>query len=208
MRRWKWILWPLAGLPVVGLLAYGLTRDPTTIPSPLPGRPAPEFRLETLAGDTLALSDLRGHVVLVNFWSSWCLACVDEHPVLVEAAERYGDRGLRVVGVVYQDARENAVRWMQRMGGEWPSVLDPGARTAIDYGVYGVPETFFIDRDGRVAYKQIGPVNREIVRTWVERLLAGEGAPAGELPAVGRSEGYVPIFSDTARAPARPAVPR
>lgn len=195
---WQKVLIPASALPLLALFAYGLTRDPSVIPSPLPGSPAPEFRLETLKGDSIALSELRGRVVVLNFWASWCLACIEEHPFLVEADRRYRGQGLSLLGVVYQDSRENAVRYIARMGGDWRNVLDPGARVSIDYGVYGVPETFFIDREGRVAYKQIGPVNREVLTTWIERLLAApEGAP---LPtgdsAVGHSEGYVPVLPD------------
>lgn len=199
---WNKLLWPAAAIPIIVLLAYGLTRDPNLIPSPLPGRPAPEFRLETISGgDSIALEDLRGRVVVLNFWASWCLACVDEHFYLVEAERRYRDQPVSLVGVVYNDSRENAARWMQRMGGSWPSVLDPGSRTAIDYGVYGVPETFFISRQGRVAYKQLGPVNREILTTWIERLLAAESVelPEGE-ESMGKSEGYVPVLPDADQA--------
>lgn len=199
---WKKILLPASAIPIVALLAYGLTRDPKAIPSPLPGKPAPLFRLATLDTDTIALADLQGRVVILNFWASWCLACIDEHPYLIEAHERYRERGVSLLGVVYQDSRENALRWMRGMGGDWPSVLDPGARTAIDYGVYGVPETFFVARDGRVAYKQLGPVNRRILTTWIEKLLAapeGGPLPIGEAP-VGRTEGHVPVLPDADQA--------
>jgi len=181
MRWMRWVRWllPLSAVPVVLLLGYGLTRNPRIVPSPLPGQPAPDFALETLDGDTLRLADLRGQVVVLNFWASWCLACIDEHPLLVEAARRYRDRGVRIVGVVYQDTRENARAWMAERGGDWTNVLDPGSRTAIAYGLLGVPETFFIDRDGRVAYKQIGPLTRTVLTTWIERLTTGA---AGERP--------------------------
>lgn len=210
MRGRTWILLPLLGVPILLLLWWGLGRDPTAISSPLPGRMAPTFRLETLDGDTLDMADLRGQVVVLNFWASWCVPCIQEHPVLREAGERYREDGVRVVGVLYQDSRRNAIDFMERLGGDWPTVLDPGTRTAIDYGVYGVPETFFIDRTGRIAYKQIGPVNREVMTTWIERLLSAEPGELGAEPAVGRSEGYVPSSSaDSARAGAdsRPGVP-
>jgi cytochrome c biogenesis protein CcmG/thiol:disulfide interchange protein DsbE len=192
---WKRAILPVLALPVIGLLAYGLTRDPNVVESPLPGREAFDFTAPTLDGDTVRLSELRGKVVVLNFWASWCLACVDEHEVLIRASRRYPESDVQVLGVVYQDSRENARRWMGRMGGDWPSVLDPSARIAIDYGVYGVPETYFIGRDGRVAYKQIGPVNEQIVSSWVDHLLAGPRAEVaseateGGLP-VGRSQGH------------------
>jgi cytochrome c biogenesis protein CcmG/thiol:disulfide interchange protein DsbE len=200
--NWKRLILPLAGIPVVALLGYGLTRDAKIVPSPLPGRLAPEFTLETLEGDTLRLSDLRGHVVMLNFWASWCLACIDEHPLMVAAAERWQPEGLRVVGVVYQDVRQNARDWMREKGGDWSNVLDEGSRTAISYGLFGVPETYLIDRRGVIAYKQIGPVTPAVLSTWIPRLLADStGSTAQSEPAGGRSEGHVssgPEFPDPA----------
>ncbi len=192
--RWKKVAWPASILPFLGLLAYGLTRNPNIIESPLPGRPAPDFALETLGGERLALLDLRGKVVVVNFWASWCLACEAEHPYLVEAERKYADEDVQMVGVIYQDSRANAERYIRRMGGDWPNLVDPGSRVAIEYGVYGVPETFFIGRDGIITYKQIGPVDRRILDTWIPRLLAGDPGisegPSGDTSRVGRSEGY------------------
>lgn len=196
----KWRRWaiPASGVPVVAFLAWGLTQDPRTIPSPLPGKPAPDFALQTLTGDSLRLDDLKGQVVLVNFWASWCLACRAEHSVLVDAAKRYRDQGLRVVGVVYQDSRDNARAWMAERGGDWPNLLDGGSHMAIKYGLFGVPETFFIGRDGRILYKQIGPVDQGVIDRWVPKLLAADfrttgneaAAPADSF-AQGRSAGYV-----------------
>jgi len=173
---WKRWLVPLSAVPVILLLRFGLTRNPRDIQSSLPGRPAPEFALPSLDGDSVSLASLRGSVVLLNFWASWCIACIEEHGVLVEAEQTYGPEGLRIVGVVYQDSEENARRWMELRGGNWVNLMDPGSRTAIDYGLYGVPETVFIARDGRVAHKQIGPVTRELLAEWLPRLLA-EPAP-------------------------------
>jgi cytochrome c biogenesis protein CcmG/thiol:disulfide interchange protein DsbE len=190
---WKRALIPVAALPVIALLGFGLTRDARIVPSPLPGKLAPAFELQTLSGDTLRLSDLRGQVVLLNFWASWCLACVGEHPLFIEADRRWRDRGLRVVGVVYQDTRANAAQWLRERGGDWTTVLDEASRTAIEYGLFGVPETFLIDRRGRIVYKQIGPVTEQVLSTWIPRLLADSSGAAispAELP-VGRSPGYV-----------------
>lgn len=184
---WKKILIPAAAIPVVALLAYGLTRDPNRVESPLPGREAFDFRSPTLAGDTLGLSELHGRVVVLNFWASWCIACIDEHAHFVRAEQLYADDDFQMLGVVYQDSPENARRWMQRMGGTWPSLVDPNARIAIDYGVYGVPETYFIDRQGRIAYKQIGPVSWSLLSNMVDSLLA---LPAdAEYTATGSSDG-------------------
>jgi cytochrome c biogenesis protein CcmG/thiol:disulfide interchange protein DsbE len=176
------------GLPFVALLGFGLTRDPRAIPSPLPGRSAPDFRLAVLRPgdypparvprDTAALSDHRGQVVVLNFWASWCLACRDEHAALSTVAREYAGRDVQFFGPVYNDTPARAARWIEAMGGQaYPSLLDEGSRTAIDYGLYGVPETFFIGRDGRVAYKHIGPVNESLLRQKIDSLL--RAAPAG-----------------------------
>jgi cytochrome c biogenesis protein CcmG/thiol:disulfide interchange protein DsbE len=190
--NWKKVLIPASAIPIVALLAYGLTRDPNRVESPLPGHAAFEFTSPTLDGDTLSLADFRGKVVVLNFWASWCVACIAEHRVFVEAERYYAGRDFQMLGVVYQDSPQNARRWMARMGGSWPSVIDPGSRIAIDYGVYGAPETYFIAKDGRIAYKQIGPVSAPLMIQLADRLLAESPdaeALEGEVP-TGRSEGH------------------
>jgi cytochrome c biogenesis protein CcmG/thiol:disulfide interchange protein DsbE len=172
-------------LPLLALLGFGLKQAPTLreIPSPLPGRPAPPFELATFrpgdalerpeVGDTVRLADHRGEVVVLNFWASWCLACRGEHRPLSRTAEAYAGRGVRFYGVLYQDSPENGRDWVREMGGQsYPSLLDPKARTAIEYGLYGVPETFFIGKDGRVAYKHVGPVTEALLTQHIERLRA------------------------------------
>lgn len=180
-RRW---LPPLLALPFLALLAFGLTRDPRVLPSPLPGRPAPDFALETLEGDSIRLADFRGRAVILNFWASWCPPCVQEHPVLVRASRTWDPSEAIVIGVLYQDAPANGRRFIERWGGDWPTALDPGTETAIDFGVYGPPETFFIGPDGRVARKRIGPVTWEMVKETVDSLVAA--APG--MAAAGREE--------------------
>ena len=170
-------------IPIIGLLRYGLTRNPHEIPSPLPGRPASPFALSVFARpphppspDTIRLDALRGDVVVVNFWASWCLACRDEHVALSRAATAYLGKDVHFVGVLYNDKPQSGLRWIEEMGGQsYPSVIDPGSRTAIDYGLYGVPETFFIGRDGRVAYKHIGPVTPAILEQKIDSLRAVAG---------------------------------
>ncbi|NUQ12777.1 MAG: redoxin domain-containing protein [Gemmatimonadaceae bacterium] len=170
-------------LPIIGLLAFGLTRDPKAIDSPLPGKPAPPFALEVFApgegrlalqvGDTVRLGDHAGQVVVLNFWASWCLQCRDEHRDLSSAAEAYYDKGVRFYGLLYNDQEAFGLRWIQEMGGQsYPSLLDPRTRTAIDYGLYGVPETFLVTRDGRVAYKHIGPITERLLSQKLDSLLA------------------------------------
>jgi cytochrome c biogenesis protein CcmG/thiol:disulfide interchange protein DsbE len=177
-----------AAVPLVALFAYGMTRDPREIPSPLPGRPAPDFALEVIRsgdapaagalqpGDTLRLSELRGQVVVVNFWASWCLACRDEHEALSSVAAAYAGRGATFVGVLYNDRAGAGLDWIERMGGQsYAAVQDPRSRTAIDFGLYGVPETFVVGPDGRVAYKHIGPVTSGVLVEQIERLLPSRG---------------------------------
>ncbi len=176
-------------VPVIGLLAWGLTRDPNNIPSPLPGRQAPAFTLAVFApgqgdlrrpiGDTVSLAALRGKVVVMNFWASWCLACRDEHEALSTVARQYTGQPVQFLGVLYNDVPDKGRAWIAEMGGQsYPSVDDPGARVAIDYGLYGVPETFFLDAAGRVAYKHTGPVSPGIVRLKVDSLMAAAALQA------------------------------
>ncbi|MFW6088678.1 MAG: TlpA family protein disulfide reductase [Gemmatimonadota bacterium] len=174
--RWRWLL-PVAAIPFLGLLLFGLTRNPDFFPTPLVGQPAPDWRLETLEGDTLALADLGGSVVVLNFWASWCVPCRAEHEVLMRAAREWTDDDVRVVGVVYDDSPRNARLFLQELGNDWRHVLDPGSRTAIDYGVHGVPETFFVGPDGRVGAKHMGPVTWDVVRLHVDSLRTEGAAP-------------------------------
>jgi Thiol-disulfide isomerase and thioredoxins len=119
------------------------------------------------------LADLRGQVVVLNFWASWCGACREEHAVLSTTARLYTGRPVHFLGVLYNDSLAAGEAWIAEMGGQsYPSMQDPGARTAIDYGLYGVPETFFIDGDGRVAYKQLGPVTGVGLAHIVDSLIA------------------------------------
>ena len=179
-------------IPAIALLGFGMTRDPGAIDSPLPGNPAPAFALPAFTSgeptpwhpaaipqvDTVRLAEHRGDVVVVNFWASWCLACRDEHPALMEVGSRYVGTDVHFVGVLYNDRVPNAIRWLAERGPvPYPSVNDLNARTAIDYGLYGVPETFFIGRDGRVAYKHIGPVSDSVLDAHISELRA-KPAPA------------------------------
>ncbi|MGH7470203.1 MAG: TlpA family protein disulfide reductase [Longimicrobiales bacterium] len=168
----------LLAVPVVGLLAYGLTQDPKLIRSPLPGHDAPPFALVSMdGGENVSLSSLRGQVVVVNFWASWCLACRVEHAPLSEIAAQYRDRGVRFFGMLYNDAPDNARKWIEDMGGQsYPTLLDPGLRTAIDFGLYGVPETFYIDHEGKVADKTIGAVTADSLVLKLDRLIARRDA--------------------------------
>jgi cytochrome c biogenesis protein CcmG/thiol:disulfide interchange protein DsbE len=148
-------------VPLVVLLVVNLDRDPHVVASPLVGRPAPDFALRPLdGGEPIALSALRGRPVVVNFWATWCIPCLQEHPLLVEAARTLGSR-VQFLGVVYEDGEPEVRSFLARRGSAYPSLLDPESKTAIAYGVFGVPETFFIDGEGRIAAKHMGPLDEE-----------------------------------------------
>lgn len=192
----KRFLIPLAVfLVLVVFLAVGLKRDPREVPSPLVGKPAPEFRLDTLApGKQFSPADMRGQVWLLNVWASWCVSCRAEHPLLVAFAKQ---GGLPIVGLNYKElrgdgeidmkkvpageepalVRQRAGAWLARHGDPYAlSVLDMDGRVGIDYGVYGVPETFLIDAEGVIRYKHVGPIDE---RAWREVLQPKWAALAG-----------------------------
>lgn len=163
---------PLAVFLAIGIaLMAGLRRDPHELPSALIGKPAPAFELPVLEADgrTVRSSDMRGKVWMLNVWASWCGPCQLEHPLLVDFAAR---TRIPVVGLNYKDKPEAARAWLQRLGNPYTATLvDPDGRTGIDFGVYGVPETFVIDREGVVRYRQAGPLTREALEQRVLPLL-------------------------------------
>jgi len=170
-----------AGLPFVALLAFGMTRDPNQIPTSMPGQDAPTFTLPVLnAADTVSLARHAGEVVVLNFWASWCVPCRIEHPVLLQAASRYADSDVHFYGVVYQDTEDNAQRWLNQLGQGYPSLLDPGSRTAVDYALTGVPETYIIDRQGKVVFHRAQPITdlAEFIQL-IEAARAGTLGPGG-----------------------------
>jgi cytochrome c biogenesis protein CcmG/thiol:disulfide interchange protein DsbE len=157
---------------VASVLSFGLGRDPTAIRSPLVGRAAPDFALRMLDGKgALRLADLRGQVVIVNFWASWCAECRVEHPALAAAWQRFRDAGVVLVGIDFQDTQADALAYLAGSGATWPAVEDPGSRTALAYGVYGIPETFFIGPDGRIVARHTGPVSYDQIVAEVSVLL-------------------------------------
>jgi cytochrome c biogenesis protein CcmG/thiol:disulfide interchange protein DsbE len=159
-------------VPVLALLAYGFRLDPRSIVSPLVGRPAAAFALTAFDGSPLTLDAQRGKVVVVNFWASWCIpACYDEAPVLERAWRTYRDRGVVIVGVDMQDTREAALAFIRRFDLTFPNAPDEGGKVAVEYGVYGVPETFFVDRGGTIRAKHVGAVTDEVIRDKLEPLL-------------------------------------
>jgi cytochrome c biogenesis protein CcmG/thiol:disulfide interchange protein DsbE len=174
-RLWRWLI-PLAALPVLALLAYGFRMSPRDIPSPLIERAAPAFALTTLDGAPLTLAAYRGKVVVLNFWASWCYpGCYEEAPVLEQNWRAYRERGVVVLGVAIQDRREAAEKFVRDFGLTFPNAQDVKGTVSVDYGVYGVPETFFVDRHGRIRSKHVSAVTDAVFRSTVERLLAEAG---------------------------------
>ena len=154
----------LAFAVLIAFLAAGLTLRPREVPSPLIGKAAPAFRLPVLdaPGRTLSGQDMRGQVWLLNVWASWCTACRLEHPLVLDAAK---SGALRIYGLNYKDAPADAKQWLARYGNPYVSSLsDAEGLVGIDFGVYGVPETFVIDKEGLIRHKVIGPLTSETLR--------------------------------------------
>ena len=172
MKALKYIV-PLGIFAVLCVfLGIGLTRDPRIVPSPFIGKPAPSFTLSALHDPQVTFSpeQMKGKVWLLNVWASWCPACKIEHPVLNDMSRR----GIApIVGLNYKDQRADAKRWLQQNGDPYQlSVWDFEGKVGIDYGVYGAPETFVIDKQGVIRYKQIGPITPEVLEKTLLPLIA------------------------------------
>ncbi|MDA7957156.1 MAG: DsbE family thiol:disulfide interchange protein [Gammaproteobacteria bacterium] len=153
----------LAFAAVIALLAAGLALKPHELPSPFIGKPAPPFTLPRLLApeETFSVSQMKGNVWMLNVWASWCAACRDEHPLL----NRLAQRGMRIVGLNYKDDPEDAADWLRRFGNPYSHIpRDAGGDVGIEYGVYGVPETYLIDGDGVIRFKQVGPLTADALR--------------------------------------------
>jgi cytochrome c biogenesis protein CcmG/thiol:disulfide interchange protein DsbE len=177
----KWrrtVAFALVAVPFLALLAYGFTRDAKDIPSPLIGRPAPPFTLPLFDGGAVSLEGLRGQVVFLNFWASWCVPCREEARTLEAAWLKYRDRGVAFVGVDIQDREEDGRAFLREFGVTYPNARDAAGTAAIDYGVWGIPETFVIDRAGRIAYKHVGALGWPIMTARLEEILAGVASPS------------------------------
>lgn len=173
--NWKRAFLPaLIVLPFLGLLATRFGTDPHALPNVLIGQPAPPFELRTLEGEPITTEALRGKPVVLNFWSTWCVPCKTEHEILQEGAKRWGDR-VQFLGVVYQDSAEAAQKYLRTRRNLYPNLADPTSQVAIEYGVSGVPESFFIDAEGRVRHKAIGPVTLDLLATQINAMLAEGG---------------------------------
>ena len=176
LLRWSAVLVVVLAVGVGALFGARLDRDPSLVSTPLIGQPASERTVPYLEQDgSLSLEDFRGQVVVVNFWAYWCVACREEHPALTAASAAYREAGVEFIGVVYQDRTPNAVGFLDEMGrGEdFRYVTDPESRLAIDFGVFGVPETFFIDETGKIAAKITGASTLPLLSGVLDEMLAG-----------------------------------
>jgi cytochrome c biogenesis protein CcmG/thiol:disulfide interchange protein DsbE len=171
VRALKFVLPLLVFVLLVAFFAVGLVRDPREVPSPFIGKPAPAFRLEQLHDEKVAFTpeDMKGKVWMLNVWASWCVSCRVEHPLLVEMSRR---NVVPIVGLNYKDGRDDGKQWLAKFGNPYVlSAYDNDGRVGIDYGVYGVPETFVIDKQGVIRHKQIGPITAEALEKTILPLL-------------------------------------
>ena len=184
------VSWPVLAtgfaltLPLLGILLSGLFHDPHDLGNPLQDLDAPRFSLPQLDGNALlSLDELRGKPTIINFWATWCQSCPMEHPVLEQAAREYGSR-VQFVGIAYEDKRDRLLAWLKRANrgrpSSYPTLIDVGGKAAVAYGVYGVPETYFIDSNGTIRNKKTGPFladpdpqrdGRKELRAMIEELL-------------------------------------
>jgi cytochrome c biogenesis protein CcmG, thiol:disulfide interchange protein DsbE len=156
-------------LPTLAVFWSSFGRDPHALPEALEGKQAPPFALMSLDGEPVDRSDLAGRPFVLNFWATWCIPCAQEHPALLEVARRYGDR-IPFYGVLYGDDKEKARAWLDKRGSAFPTLMDPSGRTAIDYGVAGVPETFIVNARGEIVEKVVGPIDPTMVARVLETL--------------------------------------
>ncbi len=178
MRIWigTGVMVVITGL-LVAVFAGRFGEDPRLVDSPLIGEQVSAMRLEYLEGDgSVSFDELKGQVVVVNFWASWCIPCRTEHRHLTSTAAAYSDRGVQFMGVVFQDEISAATRFLDELGrgDDYLYVLDPGSRAAVEFGVFGVPETFFIDPEGRIVHKIAGPVDTNRLVAAIDAILAGD----------------------------------
>lgn len=173
MRRLLYLLPLLAFLAIAAWFAAGLSRDPSRIPSALIDRPMPAFALPAVADSGvpgMATADLRGHVTLVNVFASWCVPCRSEHPILLRLAH---EPNVVLYGIDYKDPPADGAKFLHEFGNPYAAIgADTDGRAGIDLGVYGVPETFVVDRDGRIRHKQVGPITPQTLQETILPLIA------------------------------------
>lgn len=187
MKTWiRPALVGVIGVGLISLLAYGFSRDARYIHSPLIAAPAPSFTLTLFDGKLIRLEDFRGTAVLLNFWASWCIPCRAESVALESAWKRNKDRGVIFIGINIQDKEEDARAFMKEFGITYLNGPDDSGRIAIDYGVWGIPETFFIDPQGRITYKHAGEVKAPLIQAKLDEALRGIVSAEGK-------SGYQPV---------------
>ncbi len=165
-------------LGLLAVLYKGFGSNPREVPFMLKGQQAPTFSLRRMdTGERVTLESLKGQPVVINFWASWCGPCKMEHPVLEWGAREFGQQA-RFVGVVFEDTEENARQFLSRLGASFPQLIDDRSAMAVDYGVAGVPETYFIDAQGIIRTKHVGPIDPQTLTERIRELTTGAAAPA------------------------------
>jgi cytochrome c biogenesis protein CcmG/thiol:disulfide interchange protein DsbE len=171
MNRIVLIVGGLITAALIAVLFMGLGKDPSAIDSPLVGKVAPDFALKAVGtGQTIDLAKFRGKPLVVNFWATWCRPCWDEYPTLNESAQAMGDR-VQFIGVVFQDDESKILDFLRQRGSVYPTVVDDRGKTAIAYGIGGVPETFFLNAKGEIVAKYSGPLSPELLATYVTKAM-------------------------------------
>ncbi|RME28070.1 MAG: thiol:disulfide interchange protein [Deltaproteobacteria bacterium] len=171
--NWKVLLaGAIIVVPLIVVLALGFGKDPHALPVTMEHKPAPAFSLDAMDGEGhFDLAELKGRPVVLNFYASWCVPCAQEHPWLVQVSRTYIPKGVVFLGVLYNDEPAKGRGFLARYGKNYPTLLDPGGRVAIDYGVAGVPETYVIDREGMIVRKFVGPVTPDEFLAVLEAVL-------------------------------------
>ncbi|MGH9030515.1 MAG: TlpA family protein disulfide reductase [Acidimicrobiia bacterium] len=179
-RRRHPVRWTVLTVGVVFIVGWAIVagqrlgQDPTVVRSPLLGKPAPTFTLPSLEGGEVSDADYAGRLYVVNFWASWCVPCRDEAPHLQAFYERWSPEGIGMIGIVYNDTEGKARGFRDEFGLTFPQAMDPGGRTAVDFGVFGIPETYVVDRRGVIMAKLIGAVGPTTLDEVVGQVLAGD----------------------------------
>ncbi|MBN1204508.1 MAG: redoxin domain-containing protein [Myxococcaceae bacterium] len=183
MKRWGITL---SAVALCGALLYvllqGFGRNPHEVPFMLSGKPAPSFTLRALdSGKAVSLEQFRGRPVVINFWASWCGPCRMEHPVLEWGAREFGGQA-QFLGIVFEDTEDNARQFLQQLGASFPQLIDPRSRVSVDYGVAGVPETYFVDANGVILGKHVGPIDPQSLANRIRELSASGTAATTARP--------------------------